>query len=592
MRTDQAVIAGTASLAAFLVLARGIDGPTWGVAGSILAAVVYLLTTRDRGERAAPLAVSAAVLIPVKDNVGTIADVVRRSLAHGLPVYVIDDGSTDGSGAAAASCGPSATVIRHRENLGKGQALLTGMRAAQYAGHTHAICLDADGQHDPGDIPAFAIAIAESPNAIIAGVRDLSSAPGRSQFGRKFSNFWVWVETDWRLADTQCGFRAYPIEATLALGLGGTRYDLEVEVFSRSIWAGTPVRDLPCRVYYPPPNQRVSSFDPLRDNARISWMNARLVVRRLLWPPFWFARIVQRDYGWSGRSKGFAAGWRFVLAVLRLGGRKPAYVLVNVLAAWYALVAATPGIRAYLARYAEARGGQDAPPPGLAGLYRNFAVTIIDRLLFLLQGPPAFPYVSEGAEHIIELFASGGILLTAHMGNTEVAAGGPGASERMRKLTVVRVEAEGDHGRGLLLALPTDWQPRIIAVNRSEGFSTLSILRDLRAGAVVAMHGDRMVDDRKAVVQFLGAPMEVPVGPYLLAALADVPVIVAGCFKEGDTYRIVGEAPRRYKFDRSRPREEQLQAWAQAYAERLETWVRRWPGQWYNFHDVWGRGRE
>ena len=579
-----------AGIATVIVFGRGIPGPTWGVWVSVVAAIVYLLLTRDRGEKPAPGRVSPAVLIPVKDNVGTIADVTRKSLAHGLPVYVIDDGSSDGSGdaaGAAGSGGGGAKILRHPVNLGKGQALLTGMRAALRDGHSHVICLDADGQHDPDDIPAFAAAIAESPNAIIAGVRDLSTAPGRSQFGRKFSNFWVWVETGWHLADTQCGFRAYPIEATLALGLGGSRYDLEVEIFSRSIWSGTPVRDLPCRVYYPPPNERVSSFDPLRDNARISWMNARLVVRRILWPPYWFPRIPQRDYGWSGRSKGFALGWRFVLGVLRLGGRAPAYGIVSALAGWYAVVAATPGIRAYIARYAAVRGATDAPAPTLYGLYRQFAVTIIDRLLFLMHGPPAFPYVSEGAENIIALFGTGGILLTAHMGNTEVAAGGPGAAERMRKLTVVRFEADGDHGRGLLSALPTDWQPRIIAVNRSEGFSTLSILRDLRAGAVVAMHGDRLVDDRKAIVQFLGAPMELPVGPYLLAALAGVPVIIAGCFKEGDTYRIVGEAPRMYKFDRSRSRDEQLQEWAQAYAGRLETWARRWPGQWYNFHEVW-----
>ena len=124
----------------------------------------------------------------------------------------------------------------------------------------------------------------------------------------------------------------------------------------------------------------------------------------------------------------------------------------------------------------------------------------------------------------------------------------------MKRLAVLRFDAEIDHGRDLLAGMPRTWIPRFISVNHAEGFSTLSVLRELRSGAVVAMHGDRVVDDRSATVAFFGRPMRVPVGPYMLAALAGVPIVIVGCFKEGpDTYRTIALPPRWYRLDRSRP---------------------------------------
>lgn len=237
--------------------------------------------------------VRPAVLIPTHNNAGSVATVVAGALVHGHRVFVVDDGSVDGSGARAADAG--ATVLTHAINQGKGRALLTGMAAAAADGFTHAVCLDADGQHDPADIPSFVDAIHREPAAIFAGTRDLSTAPGSSRFGRAFSNFWIWFETGEAVQDTQCGFRSYPIGPVLALGLRGGRYELEVEVLTRSIWAGSPVRDLPCRVYYPPPDERVSSFRPFLDNVRISVMNTGLVVERLLWPPRWFRRVPRSE---------------------------------------------------------------------------------------------------------------------------------------------------------------------------------------------------------------------------------------------------------------------------------------------------------
>jgi glycosyltransferase involved in cell wall biosynthesis len=113
------------------------------------------------------------VLVPVFDNVATVASVVGRARELGFVVIAVDDGSRDGSGETAGLAG--ARVFRHAENRGKGAALKTGFREALALGHTHAVSIDADGQHFPEDIPSVVQIARGSPDAIVAGVRDLAS---------------------------------------------------------------------------------------------------------------------------------------------------------------------------------------------------------------------------------------------------------------------------------------------------------------------------------------------------------------------------------------------------------------------------------
>ncbi len=521
-----------------------------------------------------------AVLIPTYNNVGTVGDVAARAARHGLPVYVVDDGCTDGSGDAARAAGVQ--VIVHPGNRGKGQALLTGMARLRADGFTHAICLDADGQHEPDDIPAFAAAVLARPHAIYAGVRDLATAPEKSRFGRRFSNFWIWVETGWRVADSQCGFRAYPIDEVLALGLGGSRYDMEVEVLTRCLWRGVPVLDLPCRVWYPKPEERVTSFDPLWDNVRISWMNTRLVVRRVLDPRLWPA--AREKLPWSGGTRGVFFGWRGVIALLKLVGRKPIYPFLQLAVLFYWLL--NPAARAHHARFLARAGAR----PGTLRGFSAFASAMLDRLSFLLRGPGEFTQVHDGVDPLVTVFEgqTGAVLLSAHFGNIEVSTGASGRLERLQRIRIVRFMGENDPSVRVLELLPETWRPKMIAVNRGEGFAALDIVRELRAGKVVAMHGDRKVDDRTVRVDFLGHPVDLPSGPWLVAALARVPVIVVANVKETtDRYRMLAAPPMRVEFVRGRDRDEQVREWAQAYADVLAAWVRKYPDQWYNYHGFW-----
>ena len=106
--------------------------------------------------------------------------------------------------------------------------------------------------------------------------------PSSSRFGREFSDFWIHAQTGESVADTQSGFRVYPVQGVLDLALRCRRYDFEVEVITRALWAGMRVEQAPIRVWYPPARDRVSSFRPFLDNVRLSITHARLVLRRLV----------------------------------------------------------------------------------------------------------------------------------------------------------------------------------------------------------------------------------------------------------------------------------------------------------------------
>ncbi|MCA8958562.1 MAG: DUF2062 domain-containing protein [Planctomycetes bacterium] len=240
----------------------------------------------------------ACVLIPAFHNPRTVVDVVRAAAEH-LPVVVVDDGSTDRTAELLATAGreiDGVTVLTHPRNLGKGRALRTGMEHAAAAGFTHAIAMDADGQHLAADLPALVAAAERGPTTLWIGHRDLERAGAGfgSRFGRGFSNFWTWVETGRWLPDTQSGFRCYPLAETLALHLTRDRYDFEIEVLVKAAWSGVALDSVPVAVRYFSAAERVSHLR-LRDVVRISWLNTQLCTLRCCLPaPYLATRSLRR----------------------------------------------------------------------------------------------------------------------------------------------------------------------------------------------------------------------------------------------------------------------------------------------------------
>lgn len=228
-------------------------------------------------------ALKCAVVIPTYNNAGTIAQIIADVKAYADDIIVVNDGSTDNTANILASIS-DIKVIDYPKNQGKGYALRLALNKAYEWGFHYAITIDSDGQHYADDIPTFIDKIEEKPESLLIGARNLTAEnmPSKNTFANKFSNFWYKVETGQELADTQSGYRLYPLEKINNIRLITRRYEFEVEIIVRAAWRGVNVENVPIKVYYPPVEERVSHFRPLQDFTRISILNTVLVLYALL----------------------------------------------------------------------------------------------------------------------------------------------------------------------------------------------------------------------------------------------------------------------------------------------------------------------
>lgn len=239
-------------------------------------------------------------VIPTYQNAKTLLKVVADVHRVVDTVFVVDDGSDDGTAAlldkATGNERPE-KVLTHPKNCGKGAALKTGLTYARQQGFRYAVTVDADGQHRADDIPALLKAVEEEPDALAIGSRGLQheNMPAKSTFANRFSNFWFALQTLQRLPDTQSGLRVYPLRRLHGLRWMSARYEAELTLLVFSAWAGVKLLPVPVSVYYPPRDQRVTHFRPGRDFTRISVLNTLLCFLMVVygWPRI-FCRQIAR----------------------------------------------------------------------------------------------------------------------------------------------------------------------------------------------------------------------------------------------------------------------------------------------------------
>lgn len=239
-------------------------------------------------------------VIPTYQNAKTLLKVVADVHRVVDTVFVVDDGSNDGTAAlldkATGNERPE-KVLTHPKNCGKGAALKTGLTYARQQGFRYAMTVDADGQHRADDIPALLKAVEEEPDALAIGSRGLQheNMPAKSTFANRFSNFWFALQTLQRLPDTQSGLRVYPLRCLHGLRWMSARYEAELTLLVFSAWAGVKLLPVPVSVYYPPRDQRVTHFRPGRDFTRISVLNTLLCFLMVVygWPRI-FCRQIAR----------------------------------------------------------------------------------------------------------------------------------------------------------------------------------------------------------------------------------------------------------------------------------------------------------
>jgi glycosyltransferase involved in cell wall biosynthesis len=230
---------------------------------------------------------AACVVIPVYNHEHAIGAVVRSMREQGLPVLLVDDGSD----AACArelqrlSAEPEVALLRHDRNRGKGAAVCSGLRAARERGFTHAVQIDADGQHTLGDVRRFVEEARAYPDHVICGHPLFDASIPRSRYyGRYLTHGLVWLETlSFDIIDSMCGFRVYPLDAVVALlerHPVGARMDFDTDMIVRLHWRDVPMRWRATRVSYP--TDGVSHYRLFFDNVRMTSLHARLLLGMLV----------------------------------------------------------------------------------------------------------------------------------------------------------------------------------------------------------------------------------------------------------------------------------------------------------------------
>jgi len=541
--------------------------------------------------------VRACAVIPVYEHHQSVRRVLEGLRASGLPCILVDDGSgmecVDTLTRIVAEEPERIELLRHPHNLGKGAAVLSGLRRANERGFTHALQVDADAQHDITAAPAFLQEARAHPESLVLGhpVYD-DSAPASRLYGRRITRFWIRLETlSDDIGDGMCGFRVYPLASTIALADRvrlGTRMEFDIDVAVRLHRDGVPVRNLPVAVTYPADG--LSHFRMWRDNTRISLAHARLFFGMLGTLP----TLARGSTHWARIGEtGSVAGMHLMFHLHRRLGRGPFLVLLAPLMLWYYAVrnVARQASRDYIARIF----------PGYGSLhltwlsYRHFLAfgeSIVDKALVWsgwlpdnieFRGMnPLWTQVHE--EH------RGALLLVSHLGNMEMLR----ALARLHRDTALTVLVHTHHApkfASFLARISPESQIDLLQVT-DVGPATAQLLDErVRAGHLVVIAADRVpvFGTRVARVPFLGTPADFPVGPHVLGALLGCPVWLMFCLRLQDRHLVAFEPfadcielPRR-------ERERLLTESVTRYAARLEHYCRIAPLQWFNFYQFWPR---
>jgi glycosyltransferase involved in cell wall biosynthesis len=241
---------------------------------------------------------SVCAIIPTFNHTQKLKNILNTLLNKGIKVIVVDDGSHPKYQKKLKTIifnHPDIFIVTHNKNQGKGRAVISGLLKAESLGYHRALQVDADGQHCLDDISKFLDLSAEHPNSLISGkpVYDHTIPKGRL-WGRSITHFWVYVETlSFKIKDTMCGFRIYPIKNTCDLIRRtslGKRMDFDIEVMVRLFWKNNDVHFIPTFVSYP--NDGQSHFRFFYDNVLIIRLHIRLVFGMLIRCPFWFIRYI------------------------------------------------------------------------------------------------------------------------------------------------------------------------------------------------------------------------------------------------------------------------------------------------------------
>lgn len=542
-------------------------------------------------------------LIPVYNHGDTLVATLQKLSAYGLPTILVDDGSDEYTRRIVDRLAAQYRSQRLRlpENRGKGAAVQAGLREAASLGYTHALQVDADGQHDLEDVGRLLDRARERPDALISGDPEFdATAPASRRYGRNITTFWVAVETlSLDIPDAMCGFRVYPLESCMRLldrKRLGPRMEFDVEIAVRLYWSGVPFDAIRTKVIYP--DGGTSHFRLVADNWRITRTHTRLFFGMLLRLPMLLLRKlgIRRQHWAALEERGAVAGMKFLFAAYRLFGRGFFRVMLFPVIAYFFVTSATArrASREYLDRVQRTRAKRSGESERRLSGFRHFlqfGEAVLDKAAHWAGVHTKEIARYSAPELCREVMDSerGGVFIGSHLGNLEALRAVGGLEQGLVVNALVFTRHSPRFMAFLEQANPKAVE-NVVQVDTLGPESAVRLADRIDAGQWVAMVADRIsvaYESRSVSCEFLGDRARFPEGPFILASLLACPVYLLFCVRRRGEYEVhLEKLADRLELPRN-SRRQAIEKVVRRYAERLEAECLEFPYQWYNFFDFW-----
>ena len=550
---------------------------------------------------------SKCIIIPNYNHGSFILSLIKGLEKYNLACVIIDDGSnleTKKILKEVELLYSWVKLITLINNKGKGRAVKEGIKYAYKKGYTHAIQIDADGQHDLQDLSKFISASDQYPEKLISGqpIYDSSIPKGR-KYGRKITDFWVMIETlSLDIKESMCGFRVYPLRSIMRIiqiySLGD-KMDFDIEICVKAYWEGVKLRYIPTKVSYP--DNGVSHFNIWRDNVLISWMHTKLLFGMVAKSPRLIKYKVQRKNKsykakhWSEiNERGSKVAMRLMLVIYKVLGKKTVYYMLYPIALYFYFFGrkARKASEQYLKQLELSSASYNKSKWQIFKHFLSFSESVIDKLAVwrgdIEKKDISFPNLSLLKENIKN--KEGGVIFSAHLGNLEIARA-LSRFEHDVKINAISFNQHAKKFNNLLQSVNPSCKLNIIEIQDLNIQVAIDLKDRVDRGEFIVIMCDRTSPsrpERTIDVSFLGKKAYLPEGAFILGGMLKTKAYFMLCLKENrDQYSIIfNKFSDKMNIERKN-RDESLAYYAQKFSFLIEEQCKNYPLQWFNFFNFW-----
>lgn len=548
------------------------------------------------------------IVIPNYNHTQHIEQVLLAIETLNLPVIMVNDGSDQCTHQVLNQLPDRFNflqVINLPANSGKGGAVMAGLLLANEQGFSHAIQIDADGQHNLDDVPHFINLSSHYPEALICGIPDYDeSVPLGRLIPRYITHFWVWIETlSFNIKDSMCGYRLYPLESTIQLIRSasiGKRMDFDTEILVKLYWQSVEIINLPTKVTYPEDGS--SHFRMFQDNWLITKMHTKLFFGMLPRAPKLIARHFksrrkQPDTHWSAtQERGSTIGIQLLVWLYRFFGQWLFRIVLVPVIAYFVLT----GSKARSASFQYLQRiniyNHSTSKVRWYHVYKHFyqfGLAAVDKIRawlgdvglkdIIFHNPQTFDSLRNNSS------SKGAVFIGSHLGNLELCRA-IGEADSALTINALVFTKHALKFQQALEKFNPNASVNLIQVDALGAETAIMLKEKVDAGEIVIIVGDRTSVTQYGRVNyasFLGQSAPFSQGPFILAGILECPTYLLFCLKQAGQYHVYLEPfSDSLKLARTN-KNEQLQSIIERYSQRLEHYCLKAPYQWFNFYDFW-----